>query len=159
MMERSVKAGSACRRRRRQERTSRPRPCADARPRPRFSTTVPDGSRPFRARIPIPKPPGDRGNGSDRIREPRFCESERSLTPRAPQACRWQATIWNSCRISGSGAGSGNRTRTKSLEGSCDTISPCPLVGVCIFHRGCGGNPENARDPDRPSMNEIDHDE
>ncbi len=24
------------------------------------------------------------------------------------------------------GAGSGNRTRTKSLEGSCDTISPCP---------------------------------
>jgi hypothetical protein len=24
------------------------------------------------------------------------------------------------------GAGSGNRTRTKSLEGFCDTISPCP---------------------------------
>lgn len=24
------------------------------------------------------------------------------------------------------GAGSGNRTRNKSLEGSCDTFSPCP---------------------------------
>ena len=31
------------------------------------------------------------------------------------------------------GAGSGNRTRTLSLEGSYDTISPYPLQTCCVI--------------------------
>ncbi len=38
-----------------------------------------------------------------------------------PAVARFQAR-----RRAVAGAGSGNRTRTKSLEGSCDTVSPCP---------------------------------
>ena len=34
------------------------------------------------------------------------------------------------------GAGSGNRTRTLSLEGSYDTISPYPLEGFRLYFIG-----------------------
>lgn len=34
------------------------------------------------------------------------------------------------------GAGSGNRTRTLSLEGSYDTISPYPLEGFSLYFTG-----------------------
>ena len=48
------------------------------------------------------------------------------------------------------GAGSGNRTRTKSLEGSCDTISPYPLgLGAVYFSHRCASSEDPAPAPPR----------